>query len=41
MRHNDIRDFTANLLGRVCNDVETEPMLQPRRGETMTRSTIN
>ncbi len=41
MRHNDIRDLTANLLGRICNYVETEPMLQPKRGETMSRSTIN
>ena len=29
MRHNDIRDFEANLLKRVCNDVEIEPPLQP------------
>ncbi len=41
MRHNDIRDLIANLLRRVCNDVETELMLQPTRRETMSRSTIN
>ena len=25
MRHNDIRDFEANLLAKVCNEVEIEP----------------
>ena len=25
MRHNDIRDFEANLLKKLCNDVEIEP----------------
>ena len=29
MRHNNIRDFEANLLRKVCVDVETEPQLQP------------
>ena len=29
MCHNEIRDFEANLLSKVCNDVETEPTLQP------------
>ena len=33
MRHNDIRDFEANLLAKVCNDVEIEPGLQPVTGE--------
>ena len=28
-RHNEFRDFEANLLKTVCNDVETEPQLQP------------
>ena len=35
MRHNKIRDFEANLLQRVCNDVEVEPQLQPLNGETI------
>ena len=29
IRHDTIRDFEANLLNKVCNDVETEPKLQP------------
>ena len=29
IRHDSIRDFEANLLNKVCNDVETEPKLQP------------
>ena len=36
MRHNNIRDFEANLLKKVCNDVEVEPPLQPINGETFT-----
>ena len=33
MRHNEIRDTFAKLLGDVCNDVEIEPKLQPLEGE--------
>ena len=33
IRHNNIRDLEANLLRKVCNDVETEPKLQPVSGE--------
>ena len=29
IRHNEIRDLTANLLTKVCNDVCIEPDLQP------------
>ena len=29
IRHNEIRDLTANLLSEVCSDVCTEPDLQP------------
>ena len=28
-----MRDFEENLLHKVCNDVETEPSLQPLNGE--------
>ena len=35
MRHNNIRDFEANLLSKVCNDVETEPRLLPLDGEVV------
>ena len=41
MRHNDIRDFEANLLKRVCNDVEIEPPLQPLGNEHLERGAIN
>ena len=34
MRHNEIRDVTANLLSQVCHIVATEPPLQPLSGET-------
>ena len=40
IRHNDIRDFEANLLSKVCNDVETEPALQPITREHLPASTI-
>lgn len=35
IRHNEIRDFEAALLSKVCNDVETEPPLQPLTGEVL------
>ena len=34
IRHNRIRDVTANLLKEVCRDVRIEPHLQPLTGET-------
>ena len=33
LRHNEIRDITANLLTEVCNNVCIEPHLQPVTGE--------
>ena len=36
IRHNEIRDLTANLLTEVCNDVCIEPDLQPLSGEVLT-----
>ena len=33
MRHNNVRDFEANLLKTVVNDVETEPPLQKLENE--------
>ena len=41
MRHNGIRDFEANLLKKVCNDVEIEPPLQPLTNEHLERGSIN
>ena len=33
MRHNELRDFTAQQLTEVCNDVNIEPQLTPLSGE--------
>ena len=33
MRHNNVRDFEANLLRTIVNDVETEPSLQKIENE--------
>ncbi len=35
LRHNEIRDLTANLLTEVCHDVSVEPALQPLTGEML------
>ena len=35
IRHNEVRDFTANLLSEVCHDVCVEPTLQPITGEVL------
>ena len=36
MRHNEVRDLTANLMADVCHDVCIEPTLQPITGELLT-----
>ena len=41
MRHNEMRDLTANLLTKVCNDVKVKPDLQDITTETMTGCTAN
>lgn len=33
LRHNELRDITANLLTEICPDVHIEPMLQSLSGE--------
>ena len=33
--HNELRDFEAEMLRMVCNDVEVEPVLQEVTGETI------
>ena len=33
IRHNEVRDLTADLLTEVCYDVEVEPKLQELTGE--------
>ena len=40
-RHNDVRDFTAELLTEVCKDVAVEPLLTPLTGETFRYKTAN
>ena len=41
IRHNEIRDLTANLLSEVCNNVCTEPELLPVTGENLTGASAN
>ena len=41
LRHNDIRDITANWLSEVCHDVEREPPLLPLTGETIILQSAN
>ena len=41
MRHNEIRDITSELLNAVCNDVETEPKLNPLTGERFIKKSTN
>ena len=41
VRHNEIRDMTANLLSEVCHGVQTELDLQPFTGETLSHQTAN
>ena len=33
IRHNNIRDFTAEILNEICQDVAVEPLLTPLTGE--------
>ena len=39
IRHNELRDITASLLGQVANDVCVEPILQPLTGESLAHRT--
>ena len=41
IRHNELRDFTAELLSEVCKDVSIEPMLTPLTGERFSYNTAN
>ena len=41
LRHNKIRNITANLLKEVCKDVRVEPTLQPLSGESFTSKQSN
>ena len=41
IRHNEVRDITADLLSEVCHNVGTEPSLQPVTGEQLLHRTAN
>lgn len=41
MRHDEVRDVTAQMLKEVCHDVTVEPMLLPLQGEHLARRTAN
>ena len=40
IRHNEVRDFTTDLLAECCKDVSKEPTLQQLTGEELPKSTI-
>ena len=40
-RHNDVRDFTAELLSEVSQDVAVEPLLTPLTGENLKYKSAN
>ena len=41
IRHNELRDLTANLLTEICRGVAIEPTLQPITSERLRGSTAN
>ena len=41
IRHNEIRDFTAEILRECCQNVEVEPLLTPLTGEQFHYRTAN
>ena len=41
IRHDEVRDFTADLLSETCNDVAIEPLLTPLTGETFKHKTAD
>ena len=41
IRHNELRDITADLLSEVCHGVGTEPCLQPVTDEQLMHRTAN
>ena len=41
IRHNDLRDLTANMMSEVCKDTEIEPKLTPLSGEELQGRTSN
>ena len=41
IRHNDLRDLTANIMSEVCKDTEIEPKLTPLSGVELQGRTSN
>ena len=41
IRHNELRDFTVNLLSQVFTNIQVEPQLQPLSGESLSHRTSN
>ena len=41
IRHNEVRDITADLISEVCSDVAIEPRLDPLSGECLHNRTAN
>ena len=41
IRHNDVRNLTAELLSEVCHDVAIEPGLTPLSGEQFESETTS
>ena len=41
IRHNDLIDLTANMLSKVCKEIEIEPKLTPLTGEKLDNRTAN
>ena len=41
IRHDEIRDLTAQMLNEVCHDVRVEPLLIPTNGRNFTHRTAN
>ena len=41
IRHDEVRDLTAQMLREVCRDVTVEPQLLPMEGEHLTHRTSN
>ena len=40
IRHDEIRNFNADLLKKLCNDVQVEPQLQPYNGEQVSSGSV-
>ena len=41
LRHNEVRDITAEMIKEVCTNVEIEPRLRPLDGENLQLRTTN